>query len=183
MRIKLFGVLTAALIVYAGAPVMAHAELSGQQKTQITAAVDAAMSTGDTGPLQALLTTIVKASPDDAAAVATQAIDEIQKVQAANPGQTLDGSTTTIAEAVTTATVVAIVSAAPGQAGNVSDAVAQADLPSDLLATALQAALSPAAGGTPQQNANGGNGTGNTGFNPVSQTAEIPRRITASPSS
>jgi hypothetical protein len=131
------------------APLVAKAELSKKQSDAIVAAVDSAMKTGDTSKLQAVLAEAVLANPTDAGAVAALAAQEITKDDAANPGATIEGSTTTIAEAVTTSAVIAIVSTAPSESGNVLGEL-QANLSPDLTVaavTATQAALAPAAGG------------------------------------
>jgi hypothetical protein len=177
--------LAAAIVVM---PFAAKAELTTEDTAKIKAAVDTAMKTGETGKLAELLTKITTANPDDAGAITDIVAQQISTDAAANPGATLENSTTTIAEAVTTTSVISIVAAAPGQAGTVL-AEAQTNLSPDLIVaavTATQTALAPAAGGPP--NGNNGNGNGNGNNNnanngpPTSATAEIPRRITASPS-
>ena len=113
---------------------------------------------------------------------------EITKDAAANAGATIEGSTTTIAEAVTTASIVAIVAAAPGQAGTVL-AEAQSNLSPDLIVaavTATQTALAPAAGGNNQaalrNDVNNLIAAIKTLVTQIIQTAEQARRSTASPS-
>lgn len=189
MRIT-YGISALALVAALSAPIAAKAALTADQTAQIQAAVDAAMADGNTGKLQALLTSLATSNPNDAAAITDAATQQIVKDMAANPTATLPGSTTTIAEAVSTATVTSIVAAAPAQAGTVL-AEAQSTLSADLqvaVVTATQAALAPAAGG--KQNNAGAVvagiakllGDNKSLLQTLIQTAETPRRSTASPS-
>ena len=149
-----YGMSALALVAALSAPIAAKAALTADQTTQIQAAVDAAMTNGDTGKLQALLTTLTTTNPNDAAAITDAATNQITKDLAANPTATVAGSTTTIGEAVTSATITSIIAAAPAQAGLVL-AEAQTTLTADLQVaaiTAAQAGLAPAAGGNKQQN-------------------------------
>lgn len=176
-----FGAL-ALMVGIGSAPLMASAALPANQTADIISAVDAAMAIGNTAPLTVLLTSDMTINADEAADLMTLVATEVVKDAALNPGATIEGSTTTIAEAVVTAAVTAIVTVAPAQAGAVL-AAAQASLSPDLqvaAVTATQTALAPAAGGA----------TANaTGVNPnatpatPSQTAEVPRQSTASPAS
>ena len=170
------------------APFAAKAELKTDQTARITAAVDAAMKSGETGKLAAVLAEISAANPNDAGAVTDLVAAQITKDAAANAGATIEGSTTTIAEAVTTASIVAIVAAAPGQAGTVL-AEAQTNLSPDLVVaavTATQTALAPAAGGNNQaalrNDVNNLIAAIKTLVTQIIQTAEQARRSTASPS-
>jgi len=186
MRFK-YGICALALTAALSAPMMAKAALKDDQTVAIKAAVDAAMASGDTGKLQALLSTMTAASPNDAAAITDAATNEITKDMAANPTATLPGSTTLIAEAVTTATITSIIAAAPAQAGTVL-AEAQTTLTADLQVaaiTATQAALAPAAGGNQQQIRNDVKALVSDFkqlLQVIIQTAEVARRKTASPS-
>ena len=177
--------LTAALAI---APIAAKADLSLTQTATIAAAVDAAMQTGQTGKLQTLLSQLTTASPDDAGAITDVVAQEISKVAANSPTTVIAGTESTIAEAVTTSAIVAIVAAAPGQAGTVL-AEAQANLTNDLTVaavTATQTALAPAAGGNNQaalrNDVNNLVAALKTLVNQIIQTAEQARRSTASPS-
>jgi hypothetical protein len=178
--------LTAALAI---APIAAKADLSLTQTATIAAAVDAAMQTGQTSKLQALLTELTTASPNDAGAITDVVAQEIVKDAAAAPTTVIAGTESTIAEAVTNSAIVAIVAAAPGQAGTVL-AEAQTALTPDLAVaavTATQTALAPAAGG------NNNNAALRNDIKAlvsdlkalvtqIVQTAEQARRSTASPS-
>jgi len=152
----------------------------------LNAAIRSALSSGNTTQLQATLAAMVAADPSkagDIAAAASQAI-----AAAISQGVT---SNTEIEEAVTTVTVTALVAAAPSEAGSVLAAM-QSTLPDTLQSVAVaavQSSLAPAAGGN--------NNVQQALRNDVSQltrafqtlvqqiinTAEIPRRSTASPSS
>jgi hypothetical protein len=166
------------------APMMAGAALPDDLAAALTSAVDSAMVAGNTEPLQQLLTTDTLKDTNQAADLMTLVANEVMKDAAVNPGATVAGSTTTIAEAVVTASVTAIVAAAPGQAGAVL-AAAQTSLSPDLqvaAVTATQSALAPAAGGA-TANATGVNPNASPLPTTTSQTAEVPRQSTASPAS
>jgi|SRR5579859_23146 len=178
--------LTAALAV---APIAAKAELTTAQSAAISAAVDTAMSSGDTGKLQALLSQLTTANPNDAGAITDVVAQQISKDAASATAALIAGTETTVAEAVTSSAIVAIVAAAPGQAGTVL-AEAQTNLSADLTVaavTATQTALAPAAGGN-----NIGQQVRNDAkalvadlkalVQTIVQTAEQARRSTASPS-
>jgi hypothetical protein len=177
--------LTAALAV---APFAAKAELSLTQTATIAAAVDAAMSTGDTGKLTALLTQLTTANPNDAGAITDVVAQQISKDAANATTALIAGTESTVAEAVTSSAIVAIVAAAPGQAGTVL-AEAQTNLTPDLTVaavTATQTALAPAAGGNNQQQIRNDIKALVADLKAlvqvIVQTAEAARRQTASPS-
>lgn len=188
MNLK-YGICAVALAVTASvAPLSAQAALKDSETAAIKAAVDAAMKTGETGKLQALLAATVSANSADAGAVTDLVTQQIVADMAANPSATVPGSTTTIAEAVTTSSINSIVAAAPQQAGTVLGE-AQTILTGDLQVaaiTATQTALTPAAGGNNNQNRGNANqlvADIKQLLQVLVQTAEIPRRSTASPSS
>lgn len=177
--------LTAALAI---APIAAKADLTLTQTASIAAAVDAAMQTGQTSALQTLLTQLTTANPNDAGAITDVVAQEITKDAASSSTTTvIAGTETTIAEAVTNSAIIAIVAAAPGQAGTVL-AEAQANLSSDLTVaavTATQTALAPAAGGSNAQLRNDIKtlvADFKALLTAIIQTAEQARRSTASPS-
>jgi len=152
----------------------------------LNAAIRSALSSGNTMQLQATLTAMVAADPSkagDIAAAASQAI-----AAAISQGVT---SNPEIEAAVTTVTVTTLVAASPSEAGSVLAAM-QATLPDDLqgvAVAAVQSSLAPAAGGNNniQQALRNDVSQLTRAFQSLVQqiinTAEIPRRSTASPSS
>lgn len=129
----------------AAMPMAVLAELSANQTTEIGNSVDAAISSGDTAPLQRVLTAVVAADDADAAAAARVASQRI----AAHPSAIATNGAASASESVTATTIATLISASPAQAGNVLIA-AQAALPANLqivAVSATQSALSPAAGG------------------------------------
>lgn len=178
-------VLAAAVIA---APLAVKAEVTADQTTSIIAAVDAAMANGQTGKLQALLTQLATANPADAGAITDVVAQEITKDAATATTELIAGTETTTAEAVTSASILALVTAAPGQAGTVL-AEAQTNLSSDLTVaaiTATQTALAPAAGGNNNQAAIRNDLKALVSdlkalVQAIIQTAEQARRSTASP--
>jgi hypothetical protein len=132
--------------VIAVASLAACTNVTTDQSAQIVAAVDGAMANGDSAPLVKVLTAAVTGNPDNAIGATATASQRIALDYAA-------GTAGAAATSVTTASIAAIVRAAPAQAGSVM-AMAQSSLPSDLQAaavTATQDALSPAAGGAVSQ--------------------------------
>jgi hypothetical protein len=152
----------------------------------LNAAIRSALSSGNTTQLQATLAAMVAADPSkagDIAAAASQAI-----AAAISQGVT---SNTEIEEAVTTVTVTALVAASPSEAGSVLAAM-QSTLPDTLqgvAVAAVQSSLAPAAGGNNnvqqalRNDVSQLTRTFQTLVQQIINTAEIPRRSTASPSS
>jgi hypothetical protein len=136
--------------------------------------VNAALATGNTGPLVAQLYALALANPADAGAIATIASTAIAAQTNDNSGSVLG------------AVVNAIVTASPANAGEVLVA-AQTVLPAEMqtvAVTSVQSALAPAAGSANVVTATTPTVSSTTAITAtVAATAEVPRRSTASPSS
>ena len=150
---------------------VAHAELTNSQTANITAMVNAALSTGNTGTLISQLYALASANPDEAGNIAKVASTAIA-------AQSNENSVSVLG-----AVVNAIVTASPANAGDVLVA-AQAVLPTEMqtvAVTSVQSALAPAAGGSTVVTASTPSAI--TTVATVAATAEIPRRSVASPHS
>jgi len=129
------------LSAIATAPLPALADLKSGWSSDIAAAVDSAMAGGENARLKNILTNVVSADGNDAAAAARVATQRIAH------DSTRDSEEQ--AKIVTADVVATMVAAAPAQTGAVLD-VALTSLPPALRPAAIsaaQAALSPAAGG------------------------------------